>query len=136
MQYDNRNKLWPVTYASMTLNKAETNYSTTLLEALGVVWTFRHFRDIIHGYGIGVRTDHAVVELFGTKSLIGKLARWSLLVQDFSPTSAHIPGPVNNVADSLSRYIGAVDDIELDHDEDIVTCHDTNLNDSIRNAQR
>ncbi len=84
MQYDVRNKLQPLAYASHTLNKAESNYSTTHLEALAVVWALRHFRDIIYGYQIHVRTDHAaVVELFNTKTLTGKLARWSLIVQDF-----------------------------------------------------
>ena len=137
MQYDARAKLQPIAYASRTLNKAETNYSVTHLEALAVVWALKHFRDIIHGYEIRVRTDHAaVVELFKTKSLTGKLARWSLIVQDFNPTFAHVPGAVNNVADSLSRYIGVLDDESLDTTTDISTSHDKTLNDSIRTAQR
>ncbi len=86
MPHEDRNKLRSVAYASRTLNKAETKYSTTHLQALGVVWA--HYRDIIHGYDVRVRTDHAaVVELFNTKSLTGKLARWALIVQDFQPFS-------------------------------------------------
>ncbi len=72
--------------------------------------------------------DGAVVELFNTKSLTGKLGRWSLVVQDYSPTFAHVPGAVNNVVDSLSRYIGAVDDIDVDADAGVATSHDTELN--------
>lgn len=135
MQYDDRNsKLQPLAYASRVLNKAETNYSTTHLEALGVVWALKHFKDIIHGYDTRVRTGHAaVVELFNTKSLVGKLARWALIVQDFNPTFfVRVPGVVNNVTDSLSQYNGAVDDT----DEDVITRHDAALSDSICSAQR
>ncbi len=94
MQRDSCGKNQPIAYASRTLNKAETNYATTHLEALVVVWALKHFRDIIHGYD--VRRDHAaVVELFNTKSLTGKLAHWSLVVQDFNPTFSHVPGIIN-----------------------------------------
>ncbi len=107
MQHDERNKLQPLAFASRTLNKAESNYFTTHLEALAVVWALRHFRN--------VKTDHAaVVELFNATSLTGKLARWSLIVQDFNPSFAHAPGAVNKVADALSRYIGTIDNTDFD----------------------
>ncbi len=65
MQLDSRNKLQPLAYASRTLNQAEQNYSTTHKEALAVVWALHHFKDLIYGYPIHVKTDHvAVVELF------------------------------------------------------------------------
>ncbi len=86
MQLDSRNKLQPLAYASRTLNQAEQNYSTTHKEAPAVVWALRHFKDLIYGYPIHVKTDHAaVVELFNQKHLSGKLARWSLIIQDFNP---------------------------------------------------
>ncbi len=93
MQYNCRNKLQPLAYASRVLKPAETNYSTTDKEALAVVWALKHFRDIIHGYEIHVKTDHAaVVELFNAKSLTCKLARWALTVQDYDPHFSHVPG--------------------------------------------
>ncbi len=91
----------------------------------------------VRGYEARVRTDHApVVELFYTKPLTGKLARWSLIVQDFNPTFTYVPGAVNYVADSLSRYIGTIDDTELNKHEDVSRDHDLTLNASIRGAQR
>ncbi len=102
-----------------------------------MVWALKHFRDLIHGYDIKVRTGHAaVVELFNAKSLTGKLARWSLVVQDFAPEFVHVPGAVNHVADSIHRYIGAVENDEIEAAAAVATTHDTALNDSIRDAQR
>ncbi len=73
-----------------------------------MVWALRHFKDLIYGYPIHVKTDHvAVVELFNQKHLSGKLARWSLIIQDFNPTFPYLPGKAN-VADVLSRYIGTL----------------------------
>ncbi len=43
MQLDDRGKQQPLAYASRTLNKAETNYLTTHLGALAVVWALKHF---------------------------------------------------------------------------------------------
>ncbi len=91
------------------LNQAEQYYSTIHKEALAVVWALRHFKDLIYGYPIHVKTDHAaVVELFNQKHLSGKLTRWSLIIQDFNPTFAYLPGKANVVADALSRCIGAL----------------------------
>ncbi len=109
MQLDSRNKLQPLAYASRTLNQAEQNYSTTHKKALAVVWALCHFKDLIYGYPIRVKTDHAaVVELFNQKHFSGKLTRWSLIIQDFNPTFAYLPGKANVVADALSRYTGAL----------------------------
>ncbi len=97
----------------------------------------RHFRDIIYGYQIHVKTDHAaVVEAFNGKSLTGKLARWSFIVQDFNLSFTHVPGAVNKVVDALSRYIGTIEDTDIDQYEEASRCHDTAMNDSIRVAQR
>ncbi len=137
MQVDNRGKLQPLAYASRTLNKAESIYSTTYLEALAAVWALKHYRDIIYGYDVKVRTDHAaVVELFNAKSLTGKLARWSLIVQDFNPDFKHIPGAVNHVAEALSRYVGVIDSEDPGLRADDNTTHDTALDASIRTAQQ
>lgn len=109
MQRDNNGKCRAIAYASRVLNKAERNYSVTHREALAVVWSLRHFRDIILGYKIHVLTDHfAVTELFKGTSLTGKFARWQLTVQEYNPTFAYIPGKANSVADALSRHVAPV----------------------------
>ncbi|ROT62774.1 hypothetical protein C7M84_019357 [Penaeus vannamei] len=53
-------RLRPIAYASRKLNAAERHYSVTDMEALAVVWSLKHFREIILGYNIEVLTDHQI----------------------------------------------------------------------------
>ncbi len=106
MQPDTRGKNHAIAYANRTLNQAETKYSVTHQETLAIVWAFKHFRDIILGYPITVFSDHAsVTELFRSRNLTGRLARWYLTIQEFGPTFKYLPGRTNVVADSLSRKV-------------------------------
>ncbi len=101
-QLDSSNKLQPLAYASRTLNPVECNYSTIHKEALVVVWALPHFKDLIYGYTTNDKTDHtAVVVLFNQNNLSDKLARWSLIIQDFNPHFAYLPGKANVVADAF-----------------------------------
>jgi len=93
-----------IAYAGRDLNPAERNYSATEREALGVVAAIKRFRPYLHGQKFIVYTDHNALKwLMNIKDPSGKLARWSLLLQQFDFTIEHRPGVNNGNADALSR---------------------------------
>lgn len=81
----------PIAFASRTLKKAEENYAPIELELLGIVWALKKFKNLLYGYKIRVKTDHsAVVNIFTHKGYPSKrLARLSLIVNDFNPVFEH-----------------------------------------------
>ncbi len=73
-----------------------------------MVWALQHFRDIIMGYKITIYTDNSpITEIFKGRNLNGRLARWYLTVQAYSPEIKYARGHQNVVADALSRNICA-----------------------------
>jgi hypothetical protein len=94
----------PLTYASRILQKHEQNYGATEMEALGVVWAIRHFRQYLYGHRCRVHTDHeALKSLSNSPHPSGKLARWGLAIQELDLHIQYKPGRSNQKADALSR---------------------------------
>ena len=52
----------PITFASCTLQSHEKNYGINELEALGVVWTVKHYRHYLYGHQCTVFTDHEALK--------------------------------------------------------------------------
>ena len=95
----------PVCYASRSCNPAEQNYSSFDGECLAVVWATSHFRPYIFGNSFKLMTDHEPLKwLMTTQKLTGKLARWSLLLQEYDFTVDHRAGTENTNVDCLSHY--------------------------------
>ncbi len=95
-----------IAFASRALTAAEKNYSFTHLEILAVIWALQHFRDIVMGYLITVYTDHSpITEIFKGTNLNGRLARWYLTIQAYSPETKYTKGRQKVVADGLSRNV-------------------------------
>ncbi len=104
MQKDDSGRDVAVAFASRTLHKAERPYSTPKKECLGVIWALEHFRPYVEGLHIPVYTDHNSLRwLMNRPNPSGRLARWSLCLQDFDFSIIHKPGVQNNVPDALSR---------------------------------
>ena len=95
----------PVCYASQICNLAEENYSSFDRECLAVVWATNLFRPYLFGDSFTLVTDHEPLKwIMTTQKLTGKLARWSLLLQEYDFTVVHKAGTDNANAD-LSQPI-------------------------------
>ena len=104
MQLHEENWYRPVYYASRRLSKAEKNYSTTEREALGMIYSVNKFRHYLLGKKFTFHVDHsALLYLISKASLTGKLARWTVLLQEYEFDIVHRPGAQHAVADYLSR---------------------------------
>ena len=72
---------------------------------MAVVWATNHFRPYLFGNSFHLVTDHEPLKwIMTTTKLTGKLARWSLLLQEYDFTVEHRKGVGNTNADCLSRY--------------------------------
>ncbi|KAF9761266.1 Retrovirus-related Pol polyprotein from transposon [Nosema granulosis] len=92
-----------ISFFSALHNKAESNYSTTEKELLGVIKAIRQFRGYLLLNEFTLRTDHyAIKYLFTSRNMKARLARWSMDLQEFKFTIEHIKG-IANGSDYLSR---------------------------------
>ena len=93
-----------VAYASRSNNRAESNYSSYEGECLAAVWAVQHFRHYLYGKEFKLSTDHQPLAwLMTSDKLSGKLARWALILQEYTFVIEHRPGTSNLNADGLSR---------------------------------
>lgn len=94
----------PIAFASRSLNKAETNYSTIEKELLAIVFAVGHFRPYLFGRRFSLITDHRpLVWLHGLKDPVSRLARWKIKLSEFDYEIIYKPGRINSNADALSR---------------------------------
>ena len=93
-----------IAYNGRGLNHAEKNYSTTEREALALVEGIKKFQPYLFGRKFTVVTDHSSLRwLMNIKDATGRLARWSLLLQQYDFEIVYRPGKEHGNADSLSR---------------------------------
>ena len=93
-----------IAYAKRDFTPAERNYSATEREALALIESIKHFQTYLYGKRFIVYTDcHALRWLMSIKDPTGRLARWSLLVQQYDYEIRHRPGKANANTDALSR---------------------------------
>lgn len=91
-----------ISYASRKLNEAEAKWCVRELEALAIIWACQLFRPYLFGAKFVVRTDHSSL-VWLHRSQQGRLARWSLALQEFDFDIVYRPGKGNPHADALSR---------------------------------
>jgi hypothetical protein len=91
-------------YASRLLSSSEINYSITEKECLALDWALKKFKGYVWGCKIVVVTDHqALCWLLTKRDLAGRLARWSLSIQEYDIEIRYRSGKLHDNADCLSR---------------------------------
>ena len=94
----------PVMFLSRQLSNCESNYSTTELEALACVYAIKKMRHFLLGITFTFITDHSsLVWILNFKNPSGRVARWGLLLAEFSFKIIHRPGRLHSDVDHLSR---------------------------------
>jgi len=94
----------PIGSYSRALLPAEKNYSSTEIEALGVVWAVTYLRSCLEGAEFLVRCDHrALLSVLTSMSPNARIKLWRLRLSEYTYKIRHKPGKDHKVADALSR---------------------------------
>ena len=96
-----------ITYASQILRQSQHQYCTTRREMLAAVTMGTHFCSYLRGAQFTLCTDHRSLRwLQKFRNSDGMLARWYVLLGQFSVTFEYRPGSQHANADGLSRPCG------------------------------
>ena len=96
-----------IAYASRSLRLSQRRYCTTRREMLAAVVMCIHFRFYLRREQFTLRTDHSSLRwLQRFRNGDGMLARWYLLLGQFSVTFEYRPGAQHANADGMSRQCG------------------------------
>jgi len=98
---DSKKQLRPIAHwASRKLTASQLNYSVIEKELYAVVWSVQVFYQYVFATEVHLYSDNRPLQWLHTLTRDNqRLARWSLLLQNFSITSHFIKGTSNVVAD-------------------------------------
>ena len=104
-QKDSNGREYVVAYASRKTKPCEKNYSASELECAAAVWALTtKWRPYVYGAPFQLITDHASLKwLMTATNLTGRLARWSLRLQEFDFEIVYRKGVEHKDVDALSR---------------------------------
>lgn len=89
---------------SKKYSTCEKNYSNPEKEMLAIIKTLKHFRNIIYGSTLIIRTDHKNILANGAKDIFSsRIQRWKLELQEYNIKYTYIKGSHNIAADYNSR---------------------------------
>ena len=104
---DGKRRLHPVAFESKKLTETEQRYMTQERELLAAKYALDHWRYIIEGSRIFIRSDHESLQSYRTKNPMTKrLVRFIKDIEYFDPKFIYRPGHLQKVPDALSRMPG------------------------------
>ena len=107
-----------ISNASAKFSPTGAKYHCKEQECLAIIWAIKRFRQYLEDQPFTLCTDSKVLTwLERFKDTRDKLARWSLLLQEFSFTIEHCPVKDNELPDALSRNTQDNQHEELDDQE-------------------
>lgn len=99
--------LHPIAFESKKLTETESRYSAQERELLAAKYALDHWRHIIEGSEILIRTDHQSLETYRTKKhLTPRLVRFMQDIEHYNPLFTYRRGLLQTVPDALSRIPG------------------------------
>ena len=108
---DGKRRLHPVAYESKKLSETEQRYSAQERELLAAKYALDHWRYIVEGSKISIRTDHESLRTYRSKNPMTKrLVRFMHDIEHFDPTFIYRPGHLQKVPDALSRMAGIIEE--------------------------
>lgn len=103
-----------ISFISRSLVAGERKFSTTEKECLAVLWAIEKFRPYVEATHFTVITDHFALQwLNKLKDPVGRLARWSVRLQQYDFVVIHRRGKENVVPDALSRSVPMVEEVAV-----------------------
>lgn len=98
-------RMRPIEFGGRALRSNEKFWSISEIECLALVEGIRHFHSFLAHRHFHIETDHLSLKYLNEirGSTQGRLARWSLLLQNYNFTVHYKPGKMNQAADALSR---------------------------------
>lgn len=105
LQQSDDGKLYPIHYMSKKTSVLEEKYCSYELEVLAIIEALKKFRNYLLGSKFKIYTDcSAFTTTLSKKELTPKVARWTLLLQEFDYEVVHRPGKQMQHVDALSRH--------------------------------
>lgn len=128
LQKQNGGNLAPVAYFSQVTNQAESKYHSFELEMLVIVRAIERFHIYLYGIQFTVVTDcNALTYAVNRANLNPRIARWTLLLQNYQFKIMHRPGKQMAHVDALSRQILYLEAMPLERELEYRQLQDTKL---------
>jgi transposase InsO family protein/uncharacterized protein (UPF0335 family) len=122
---DDKQRLHPIAFESKKLSPTEQRYSAQEREMLATKHCLNHWRHLVEGLSITIRSDHESLKGFRTQKHVTKrLARFIGEIEHFDPIFVYRPGKMQVAPDALSRMPGQREDGEPADSDNFIAVED------------